>query len=51
MSRKCHAPGFQFDHRLNWQVWAYQIAALIKESFKIKGKDITRLKKELKQKI
>ena len=30
-------------------MWAYQIAILIKESFKIKEKDITR--KELKQRF
>lgn len=43
------ALGFQSDYRLTWQVWVYQMAVLIKESCKLKGKNISR--KELKQKI
>lgn len=39
MSRKCHVPGFWSDYRVNWQVWAYQIAVLIKESCKTKEKN------------
>lgn len=46
MSRKCYILGLQFDYRLNWQVWAYQIGVLIKEICKIKEKDTTKHRKD-----